>query len=152
MMNVQETGPRSARVTHDSSTCIEADAKIRPLRDQIIVEPLPVILSRTIVVVEKTKPLRGIVKAVGPGCYPKRYDHPDKHQRTRMRDSEVFEPTTVKVGDVVELGGYEFKGYAFPTFRWGDKEHLICREADVSGVLDELSAEQARAEAAEFSA
>ena len=121
---------------------------IRPLRDQIIVEPLKVVLSKTIVVVEDTLPLRGIVKAVGPGCYPKRYDHPDKHKRSRMWDSEVFEPTTVKVGDVVELGGYDHRGYSFPSVFWGGVEHLICREADVSGVIDGLTAEEARAEQA----
>ena len=141
---------RSSRVTHESNTDIKADEKILPLRDHIIVEPLNVVLSQYIIVREEVKPLRGIIKAVGPGHYPKKYDHPEKHKRTLMWDSEVFEPTTVKVGDVIELGGYDFKGYSFPTIYWGGKLHLICREADVSGVIDGLTAEQARAESEAF--
>ena len=132
------------RIAHAPGSSVPAGMTIRPLRDQIIVEPLKVVLSKTIVVVEDTLPLRGIVKAVGPGCFPKRYDHPDKHKRSKMWDSEVFEPTTVKVGDVVELGGHGHQGYSFPSVIWGGVEHLICREADVSGVIDGLTAEEAR--------
>lgn len=135
------------RITHTPGTQVPADKAIRPLRDQIVVEPLKTVLSRDLIVIEHTLPLRGIVKAVGPGCYPKRYDHPEKHKRSKMWDSETFEPTTVKVGDVVELGGYDYQGYSFPSIYWGDKLHLICREQDVSGVVDGLTAEQARADA-----
>lgn len=138
---------RSARVTQNSNTSIPAEAQLRPLRDQIIVEPLNVVLSSIIIVKEEVKPLRGIVKAVGPGCYPKKYDHPDKSKRTKMWDSEVFRPTVVKVGDVIELGGYDFRGYSFPTFYWGNKLHLIIREEDVSFVCDGVNADEARAEA-----
>lgn len=146
-MNVDHAADgRSARITHDSRTDVPADKMIRPLRDQIIVEPLNVVLSQLIVTREDTKPVRGVVKAVGPGHYPKLYDHEDKHRRTKMWDSDVFQPTTVKVGDVVELGGIDFRGYAFPTLYWGGKLHLICREQDVSGVLDGVIAEEARAE------
>jgi co-chaperonin GroES (HSP10) len=140
------------RITHGPGATVPGHMQIRPLRDQIIVEPLKTVLSKTIVVVEDTLPLRGIVKAVGPGCYPKVYDHPEKHKRSRMWDSEVFEPTTVKVGDVVELGGYDYRGYSFPQVIWGGKLHLICREADVSGVVDGLTAEQARQESEELAA
>lgn len=132
---------------HAPRAHIPAAMNIRPLRDQIIVEPLRTVLSKVVLTIEKTLPLRGIVKAVGPGCYPKRYDHPDKHKRSKMWDSEVFEPTTVKVGDVVELAGHEFGGYSFPQIQWGDQMHIICRELDVSGVVDGLTAEQAREEA-----
>lgn len=145
--NVQtEAGGRSARVTYESATDIPADVKLRPLRDTLIIEPLNRVHSKIIVTHEDTKPLRGIVKAVGPGCYPKVYDHPDKHKRTRMWDSDVFRPTEVKVGDVVELGGAEHKGYTFQTFYWGSVMHLICREEDVSGVVDGLTADEARAQ------
>lgn len=146
-MNVDHASDgRSARLTHDSRTDVPADKMIRPLRDQVIIEPLNVVLSQFIVTREDTKPVRGIVKAVGPGHYPKLYDHEEKHRRTRMWDSEVFQPTTVKVGDVVELGGIDFRGYAFPTLYWGGRLHLIIREADISGVIEGLTAEQARAE------
>ncbi len=142
---------RSASIGHESRTAIPADAKLRPLRDQLIIEPLHVVLSKVIVTAENAKPMRGIVKAAGPGCYPKVYDHPDKHRRTKMWDSDVFRPTQVKVGDVVELGGYDrdsgMRGYAFQTFYWGDVLHLHCREEDVSLVVDGVTADEARAEA-----
>jgi co-chaperonin GroES (HSP10) len=145
-MQAKPTGARSSRIDHDSKTSVPADAKLRPLGDQIIVEPLNVVLSSIIVTHEDTKPLRGIVKAVGPGHYPKVYDHPDKHRRTRMWDSAVFQPTELEVGDVVELGGHGHQGYAFQTFYWGDVKHLFCREADVSGIVDGQTVEQARAQ------
>jgi co-chaperonin GroES (HSP10) len=137
---------RSASLNHASNTDVSGDDKIRPLRDQIIVEPLNVVLSTIIITKEETKPLRGIIKAVGPGCYPMRYNG-DKGQRTKVWKSDVFQPTTVKVGDVIELGGYDFRGYSFPSIYWGGKLHLICREEDVSFVCGGLTAESARLEA-----
>jgi hypothetical protein len=130
------TAGRSAELSWSSTTYVPRETTIRCRRDYLIVEPLPVDHRVSFEVIERTKPLRGIVKAVGPGCYPKRYDHPDKHRRTKTWDSKTFLPTQVKVGDVVELGGYEHGGYAFQTFLWGDVPHLICRELDVSGVID----------------
>jgi co-chaperonin GroES (HSP10) len=135
-MSVHSTGSRSAELSWASLTMVRADEQIRCRRDYIVVEPLEVDHGTTIIVKERTKPLRGIVKAVGPGHYPKRYDHSDKHRRTKTWDSKSFQPTEVRPGDVVELGGYEYSGYSFQTFLWGDKVHLLCREADVAGVCD----------------
>jgi hypothetical protein len=140
-MGIRSSGSRSAEISWDSFTRIPADKQIRCRRDYIVVQPTQVAhfapnFSHPFVVIEQTKPLRGIVKAVGPGHYPKRYDHPDKHRRTKTWDSRSFQRTEVKPGDVVELGGYEYGGYAFQTFLWGDQVHLICREADVSGVIE----------------
>lgn len=134
-MSIVSSGARSAELSQKSSTYVHPDAQIRCLRDQIVVEPLPVDHGGLIEVVEDVKPLRGIVKVVGPGHYPKRYDHPDKHRRTKMWDSKQFQPTEVKVGDIVELGGYEYGGYNFQQFMWGTKIHILCREADVSGIV-----------------
>lgn len=135
-MPVRPSSGRSAELSHDSATRVAAHENIRCRRDYIVVEPLKVDHRVPFMVIERTKPLRGIVKAVGPGHYPKRYDHPDKHVRTKTWDSRTFQPTEVKVGDVVELGGYEYGGYAFQTFMWGDVLHVICREADVSGIVE----------------
>lgn len=135
-MSVVSSGARSAELSQASATYLRADQEIRCLRDQIVVEPLPIDHGGVIEVLERTKPVRGIVKAVGPGHYPKCYDHPDKHRRTKMWDSNYFLPTEVKVGDIVELGGYEFGGYGFQQFMWGDKMHIICSERDVSGVVE----------------
>lgn len=127
---------RSASIQQDIRGIVEAHESIRPLRDVLVVEPLPVEHSQVLAVVEFKRPLRGIVRAVGPGHYPKRYDHPDKHRRTKMWDSPVFQPTQCKVGDIVELGMVGGDGYAFPQILWGGKIHIIVREADVSGICE----------------
>lgn len=135
-MSIASTSARSAELSLEALTLIPADSNIRPLRDHIVVEPLPIERNGVLEVVERTKPLRGRVVAVGPGHYPKRYDHPDKHRRSKMWDSTVFQETEVKVGDIVELGGYNHGGYSFPQIMWGGKPHLICREADVVGIVE----------------
>lgn len=132
-MSIRTEG-RSAALSMEALTLVPEEATIRPLRDQLIVEPLP--LERGLIeVVERTQPLRGLVLAAGPGHYPKRYDHPDKHRRSKMWDSRQFQTMAVKVGDIVELGGYNHGGYSFPQILWGGKTCLICREADVVGVV-----------------
>jgi hypothetical protein len=134
-MSVRSSGSRSAEISWDSLTRVPADKQIHCRRDYIVVQPLKVEHSAIIEVIEHTKPLRGIVKAVGPGHYPKRYDHWDKHRRTKTWDSKSFQATQCKPGDVVELGSpQDARGYNFQTFLWGSELHLICREADVSGV------------------
>lgn len=127
---------RSARFDGETLTFIPESSRIRPLRDVLVVEPLEVDFGVSFLIDHEHKPVRGIVRAVGPGTYPKRYDHPDKHRRSRMWESKRFQPTEVKVGDVVELGGLEQRGYLFETFYWGDVLHVICREVDVCGVRE----------------
>ena len=119
------------RIGNESLTVIAKTERIRPLRDQIILEPLPYEPSKIIEVVYRGKTLRGKVKAVGPGCYRKIYNGP-KGQRSKTWDSKYFTPTEVKVGDIVELGGIEIQGYLHPTILWGGKEHVVCREQDVA--------------------
>jgi hypothetical protein len=130
----RKTFSRGAELSHKTTTYIPAEATLRPLRDVIIIEPLDGVLSAIIHVIDECKPLKGIVRAVGPGCYPKRYNHSDKGKRTKMWDSRHLRRTEVKVGQTVELGGLNIGGYAFQTFYHGDKLMLICREEDVAGV------------------
>jgi hypothetical protein len=124
---------RTARLGNECFDAVAAHCTIRPLRDQLIVQPLPWPWSDIIEVVYTGRPLRGKVLAAGPGCYEKRYDGP-KGKRTKMWDSLHFSPTEVKVGDVVQLGGLSLEGYLFQTVRWGAIECVICRERDVTGV------------------
>lgn len=130
-MTIKQTGSHSAELSFKDRTEIPAEYKIRCLRDQMIIEPLETIYSAIIDVVHFNKPMKGIVKAVGPGHYPKLYNHRDKSKRTKMWESQIFQPTTCKVGDIIVLGGEQYGGYSFQTFYWGDKLHLICREADI---------------------
>jgi co-chaperonin GroES (HSP10) len=127
---------RGVRVENNLNAYVPEDHLIRPLRDQIVVEPLPWRPSKIIEVVSDSKPLRGIVRAVGPGIYPKRYDG-RKGARMRSWDAKRFRPCDVKVGDIVELGGLELKGYLHNTFLWGSKQMVMCREEDIAGIVQE---------------
>lgn len=128
------------RVGNETCTIVQRTEMVRPLRDQIVVEPLDWRPSKVIIVAGyQDKPLRGIVRAVGPGCYPKRYDG-RKGQRKKSWDSKAFRPCDVKVGDVVELGGLEIGGYLHQTFIWGTKEMVLCREEDVAIVDERVAA------------
>lgn len=131
-MSADQISERGVRIGNELLTFIPADSIIRPLRDQIVVEPLP---THSLFDIPGCKPIRGIVRATGPGCYPKRYDGP-KGKRTRSWDAKCFRPCDVRVGDVVELGGSELGGYLFARVFWGDKEVVICREEDVAIVRE----------------
>jgi co-chaperonin GroES (HSP10) len=128
---------RSAELSQDSRAYIAANEQIRMRLDYMLVEPLERDLSKTLTVVENTKPVRGRVIAIGPGTHPKVYDHPDKHKRKSFEYSSRFLETQVKPGDLVELGGIDIGGYSFPQIMYGNKKYLICRELDVSGVLEQ---------------
>lgn len=124
---------RGVRVGNECFDSVPAHISIRPLRDQLILEPIPWPFSDIIEVVYGGRPLRGIVRAAGPGCYPIRYNG-RKGMRTKSWNSAHFRPPEVKVGDIVQLGGLSIDGYLFQTVRWGDKECVICREEDVTGI------------------
>lgn len=126
---------RGVRMTDENITFIPADTKLRPLRDQMIVEPLDVVHSRILIVPPHQSTLvRGKVIAAGPGFYPNRYDHPEKHKRTKVMAGTIYRPITVKVGEIVHLDGRQTGKSAFEAFYWGDKYCIHCREEDVAGV------------------
>ena len=129
-MKIEQSGVRFANTT--GCHFLPTDT-LKPLRDHIVVEITRWNPSRTLEVVSAQKPYRGIVRAVGKGHYPKRYNH----DRSKMWESESFRPTTLKVGDVVELGGLELGGYQFPTCIWDNRECVMCREADVCVVYEQ---------------
>lgn len=128
----QDGWGRNARSRHDSLTHLPADAKLRPLRDQIILEVTDVVLSRTLIVPNRDRPERGRIIAVGRGKYETRYNHREKHKRTKSWESNAFVRTAVKVGDTVQLE----PGRGFDGFWWGDKYCIICSERDVAGVVE----------------
>lgn len=128
-------GVSLGRAGNETLCDVPANENIRPLRDQIILEPLEWEPSKIIRVAYRGKPLRGIVRAIGPGLYRRKYDGP-KGVRTRSWLGKHFQPTELKVGDTVELGGLELGGYLFTMIRWGMKDMVICREADVAMVVE----------------
>lgn len=119
---------------------LPAGTQLRMMGDRILVKPLPVEHSQTLEVVTHTRPMRGVVVAVGPGMHPyKHRPHPyDRNKKTIVR-SNHFLPTQVKVGDVVELGGanvFDGQGYQFPQVIIGTELHVICTERDVAGIVE----------------
>jgi len=120
-------------------TIIEPGQKLRPLRDVIILKPLPFDPSDSIETVRFGRPVRGIVKAVGHGHNPWKYKLNAEGQKSAMTRSNHFQPTDVKEGDIVELGGlniYDGLGYNFQEVMMDGELHLVVREADVCGVRD----------------
>lgn len=115
----------------ESLSNIPASSKIRPLRDQLIVEPLDVVLSKIIWTPPAERPAYGIVRAAGPGTYPWRYNA-EKGKRTKAWKAKCFRPNDVQVGDVVQLEPHRL----FQQFYWGDRLHIICREEDVAGICN----------------
>ena len=91
-----------------------AEAKIKPLADRVLIEPMEaeektasgIIIPDT----AKEKPQKGVVVAVGPGT----------------KD----EPLTVKEGDTVLYGKY-----AGTEISYEDKEYLIMRESDIVAII-----------------
>lgn len=112
---------------------------LRPLRDGLLVEPLDWEPSKVLDIVRYGRPLRGIVRATGPGAFQKRYLKNDQGQRCGYKDTSIFVPVEVKPGQLVELGGldaFDGKGYDFQEVIVGGKRHLLCTEKDVCAVHD----------------
>jgi hypothetical protein len=113
--------------------------QLRLLGDRILLRPLDWKPSEVIDVVRHGRPLRGEVMAVGKGHHPLKYKphHDGKHKIVEYR--KRFQPTEVKVGDVVELGGlnvFDGNGYDFPEVVVGNEMMLIITERDVAGVQE----------------
>ena len=94
--------------------------KIRPLGDRVLIEPIReekkkggIILPET---VDKERPERGKVVAVGPG---------------KLDDSGKIIPMNVRKGDKVL-----FTKYGPNEIKIDDKEYLIAREEDILAVID----------------
>ena len=125
---MEQSGVRLGRKTTD---IIPARHTLRPLRDHIVVRPLEWRPSKVIQIAgNQRKTLRGVVVAVGPGCYPWRYNA----DRSKRWASKAFRKTEVKVGETVELGGLDLDGIPFPEVVIGNQLHIICREEDVAGI------------------
>lgn len=120
---------RGVRMTDENLAFIPATCKIKPLRDQMIVEPLDVVHSR-ILIVPGGDPVRGICRAIGPGHYRTQYDHADKHKRTKSWAGMQFIATEVKPGQTVLLDPH----LKYESFYWGDRLHIHCRQEDVCAV------------------
>lgn len=90
----------------------------KPLADRVLVEPKPAetVTAGGIIIPDtaKEKPQEGTVIAVGNG--------------------KKDEPMTVKVGDKVLYAKYAISSSS--ELKFGDKNYLILREADILGIVD----------------
>jgi co-chaperonin GroES (HSP10) len=138
MQVVEKSGIRIGRKRLDY---IPAEANIRPLRDKIVVKPLPwepspYLKSIGAEIVWQGGVLRGTVLAVGPGTY---WTKTNKDRNKAWQEKQLTR-TEVKVGDVVELGGLELRGYDhWLTVQWGSDKVIIASEQDVTGVLEQAA-------------
>lgn len=126
----QSKSERGVTMTDENLTFIPAHWIIKPMRDQMVVEPTDVVHSKFIIVPAGGDPVRGVVKAIGPGHYRTQYDSQDKHKRTKSWAGMKFIPTEVKVGQTVLLD----PNLKYEQFYWGDKLHIHARQEDVAGV------------------
>lgn len=94
----------------------------RPLRDQILVKPIPWRQSRTIEVISNDRYSRAIVIAVGPGEPLK-----DKHGRIKR-----LRPMEVKPGDYIVYGF----DHIFPRYDEDGIEYRILQDKDVCFISD----------------
>jgi hypothetical protein len=112
--------------------------QIRPLREKLIVKPLPPALSQTIRADWNGEAVRGEVIAAGPGTHPRIHEKgtTDGKPWRRVREGRAFRPCDVKVGDIVQLGGMEIGGYLWPHITVNGEDCIICSEQDVCGIED----------------
>jgi co-chaperonin GroES (HSP10) len=113
-----------------------ASGQIRPLREKLIVKPLPPSLSQTIAADWNGEAVRGKVIATGPGTHPRIHEKGTKDGKPyrRVRELKAFRPCDVKVGDIVQLGGMEIGGYLWPHIMVNGEDCILCSEQDVCGI------------------
>jgi co-chaperonin GroES (HSP10) len=120
---------------HDKSLNF-VTGQIKPLREKIIVKPLPPALSQTIAADWNGEAVRGEVVAVGPGTHPNIHEKGTKDGKPwrRVRQLQAFRPCDVKVGDIVQLGGMEIGGYLWPHILIDGEDHILASEQDVCAI------------------
>ena len=120
---------------HDKSINF-ISGQVRPLREKLIVKPLPPALSQTIAANWNGEAVRGKVIAAGPGTHPRIHEKGTKDGKPwrTVREIKAFRPCDVKVGDIVQLGGMELGGYLWNHILIDGEDHIIISEQDVAGV------------------
>jgi hypothetical protein len=130
----QSRTERGVALNPETIDFIPESCVLKPLRDQMIVEPINVVHSKVLIVPPHTSKLvRAKVLAIGPGHWPNRYNG-KKGKRTKVMAGSVFVPTEVRVGQIVHLDGRGSGKSVFDAFYHGDKYCLHAREADVAGI------------------
>jgi hypothetical protein len=112
---------------------------VRPLREKLVIRPMPPALSQTIAANWNGEAVRGQVISAGPGTYPRIHEKGIKDGKPwrSVRDLAAFRPCDVKPGDIVLLGGMEIGGYLWPHVLIDGVDHILCSEQDVCGIETE---------------
>lgn len=116
------------------------NGRLRMLGGRVLLRPLEWDASKIIIAIRHGRPVRGEVVAVGPGYNPMKYKTGPKGPRTLMDYSRFFQPTQVKPGEIVELGGlniFDGAGYQFTDVLLNGVFHLICHEKDICFIRDD---------------
>jgi co-chaperonin GroES (HSP10) len=123
---------------HDKSLNF-VTGNIRPLKDWVIIKPLPIPFSDTIETNWRGEAVRGKVIAVGPGKYCNIHTRGKKDGKDfrSVRQSKQFRPCDVKIGQTVQLGGIEIQGYLWTHLQIDGEDHIICMEADIALVEED---------------
>lgn len=110
--------------------------EVKPLREKLVLRPLPPSLSQTIAADWNGEAVRGQVVACGPGTYPRIHEKGIKDGKPwrTVRELRAFRPCAVRVGDVVNLGGMEIGGYLWPHIFIDGVDHILISEQDVCGI------------------
>lgn len=113
--------------------------EVRPLREKLVLRPLPPSLSQTIATNWNGEAVRGRVVAVGPGTYPRIHAKGTKDGKPwrTVRELKSFRPNACRIGDVVLLGGMEIGGYLWPHILIDGIDHILVSEQDVCGIEDD---------------
>lgn len=113
------------------------NGSLRMLGDRLLIRPLQWRPSARLEVITQRRPFSGVVLAAGPGKYPKRRTPTNDPKVHKLTLKSRYQPTEVRVGDVVELGGlniFDGNGYQFPEVIVNGEACLIVSEQDVCGV------------------
>lgn len=107
--------------------------QVHPLREKLIVRPLPPALSQTIAADWNGEAVRGQVIAAGPGTYPRIHAQGVKDGKPwrTVRELKAFRANDCKPGDIVQLGGMEIGGYLWPHVFIDGIDHILISEQDV---------------------
>lgn len=97
---------------------------LRPLGDVVIMRRLPPPSDdgQSVMLTDRPEPSICEVVAVGPGKWL---------VEEEMNGKRLFQPTSLKPGDRVVIGSYM-------DFVWEGEDLMICREADVRAVVEEV--------------
>ena len=123
--------PKAAKFKQAKSAKVDANERLRPLRDQIVVKLVDVDRHNGLIVVHNgRKCIRGVLVAAGPGRRPIRRYRNERGEVNAIGELPGLVPMELQVGDEIELSPARYTEITI-----GGEPHLLAKEGDVLGVL-----------------